>query len=46
MSRFGSRGLIYEASGGDMTKIKELEQMKIYDFYNALAFNREINNRE
>jgi len=35
-----------EMSGGDITRMKDIAQINIYEFYNALAFNRSINQRE
>jgi hypothetical protein len=33
-------------SGGDLTRVKELERIKLYEFYNALAFFRTLNEKE
>ena len=45
LSKYGSRGLIYEATGGDITKVEGIEQISIYEFFNYLAFQRQINDR-
>jgi hypothetical protein len=33
-------------AGEDITKIKEIEKIKIYTFYDFLAFKRTANQRE
>ncbi len=47
LSRYGSRGLIYEAAGhGGLGTVKEVEQVVLYDFYNYLSFHRVLNDRD
>ena len=41
LSKFGSIALIYECAGyGGMGKVNEIERVKIYEFYNYIAFCR------
>ena len=42
LQKYGNRGLIYEVAGygGGIADIPVIEQMKLYDFYNYLAYKR------
>ena len=47
LQRFGSRALIYEVAGyGGYGTIDKVEWVKVYEFFNYLAFMRTINDKD
>jgi hypothetical protein len=46
LSKFGNRGLVLEACGGDLTRIKDVERIKLYEFFHGLEFYRILNAKE